>query len=329
MYGPECTVMWEGEGHEAFPYPDFEKDPPPKAEKETKKYLIERLQKGERCNFSGGLVHHLFLHEIGFDELLAPFPLNPGSTYGSYEILVTLFHSANFGIPSIEALKLVNASELGVLIWKSRSLNKETVREHLGQMAEHNLGDKLIYNFAERLLQRGQIDTKVFFIDGHFLLYYGLKVIAKGYPTVRCLAMRGNELYAVTDLQGRPLFFMTESNEIDFRPIISLCAVKLVELGISRPLLVFDRSGYGIHFFKELSEIADFVTWAKYVGDKSLERIPDESFSVGIFFEDHKYMVLEDLRTVTESIQIDKNEGRTKPTPIKLRLIVLKDMKTG
>ena len=86
-------MVWEGEGHEAFPYPDFgkdprlktkveelEKEPPPKAEKETKKYLIERLQKGERFNFFGDLVHHLFLHEIGFEELLAPFPLNPGST---------------------------------------------------------------------------------------------------------------------------------------------------------------------------------------------------------------------------------------------------------
>ena len=307
----------------------LEKDPPPKAEKETEKYLIRRVQRGERCNFSGGLMHHLFLQEIGFEELLAPFPLNSSTTYGSCEILATLLHSVNFGIPSIEALKLVNASELGVLIGKSRSPDKETVRNHLVQMAKHNLADKLIDRFAERLLKQGQIDPEVFFIDGHFLPYYGLKVIAKGYHTVRRLAMRGNELYAVTDLQGRPLFFMTESNEIDFRPIISLCAAKLVELGISRPLLVFDRGGYGIHFFKELSETADFVTWAKYIGDKFLGRIPDESFSIGIFLGDRKYMVAEDLRTVTESIQSAKNEGRTNPTSMNLRLVVLKDAETG
>jgi hypothetical protein len=232
--------------------------------------------------FSGGLMHHLFLQEIGFKDLLAPFPLNLGSTYGSYETLITLFHSVNFGVPSIEALKLINAGELGVLMGRNRSPDKETVRNHLGKMARYGLADKLIDSFAERLLQHGQIDKEVFFIDGHFLPYYGLKIIAKGYHTVRRLAMRGNELYAVTDLQGRPLFFMTESNELDFRPIISLCAGKLIELGISRPMLVFDRGGYGIHFFKELSETADFVTWAKYVGDKSLGRMSDESFSVGI-----------------------------------------------
>jgi transposase len=321
---------------------NFEKDPelkaksealakeqPPKAKKETEKYLIKRLQEGERCNFSGGLIHHLFLQEIGFEDLLAPFPSNAGSTYSSWEILATLFHSVNFHIPSIEAFKLVNASELGVLIGKSRSPDKETIRDHLVQMANHNLADELIDRFAECLLQQGQIDPKVFFIDGHFLPYYGLKVIAKGYHTVRRLAMRGNELYAVTDLQGKPLFFMTESNEIDFRPIISLCAAKLVELGIPRPLLVFDRGGYGIHFFKELSETADFITWAKYISDKSLGRIPEESFSIGMFLGNRKYLVAEEFRTVTESIQTAKNEGRTNPISINLRLVVLKDVETG
>jgi len=57
-------------------------------------------------------------------------------------------------------------------------------------------------------------------------------VIAKGYFTVRRLAMKGNELYAITDLQGRPLFFITESNEIDFRPIIARSAEMLVGFGI-------------------------------------------------------------------------------------------------
>jgi hypothetical protein len=308
---------------------EFSKEPLPKAERQSEKYFVERLQKGERCNFAGGLMHRLFLEEIGFEEILSPFALNRGATYGGIEILGTLFHSVHQGISSIEALKLVNASELGVLIGRNRSPEKETVREHMGQMAKHYLSDKLIDRFAERLLELGKIDEEVFFVDGHFLPYYGLKVIAKGFYTVRRLAMRGNELYAVTDLRGKPLFFITESNEIDFRPIISRCAGKLRELGISRPILVFDRGGYGIHFFKELGDHADFVSWAKYVGDKSLRRIPEESFSVGVFSEDSKYMVAEELRTVTESIQTAEKEGRKAPTSMELRLVVLKDVETG
>ena len=229
---------------------EFSKELAPKAERDTERVLIERLQQGGRCSFAGGLMHHLFLEEIGFKEILEPFPLHTGATYQSAEILATLFHSLHQGIPSIEALKLVNASELGVLMGCNRSPEKETIRAHLGQMAQHYLSGVLIDRFAQKLLKLGQVDPEVFFINGRFLPYYGLKIIVKGYYTVRRLAMKGNNIYAVTDLNGKPLFFITESSEIDFRPIISRCATMLRDWGISQPLLVFDRGGYGIHFFQ-------------------------------------------------------------------------------
>ncbi len=66
----------------------------------------------------------------------------------------------------------------------NNSPDKETIRTQPGQMAELKLSGVLIYRFATRLLQQGQIDSEVFFIDGHFLPCYGLNVIAKGYFTV-------------------------------------------------------------------------------------------------------------------------------------------------
>jgi hypothetical protein len=308
---------------------EFAKEDSPKAQKEIEQRLITRLQRGERCHFAGGLMHHLFLNEIGFNDLLSKFPANCDTTYKPCDILLTLYYSAALGIPSIEALKLFNASEIGVLIGMNRIPDKDVIRAHLGQLASHNLSTDLVDDFARRLLLQEKIDPGVFFIDGHFLPYYGLNVIAKGYYTVRRLAMRGNELYAVTDIQGRPLFFITESNEIDFRPIISRCAGKLKEFGIARPMLVFDRGGYGIHFFKELGETADFVTWAKYISSKSLDRIPDESFIAGIRFQDKKFLVAEEMRIVSESVQTAKKNSRSNPASLQLRLVVLKDVKTG
>ncbi|MDZ7759779.1 MAG: hypothetical protein U5L00_05935 [Desulfovermiculus sp.] len=127
---------------------------------------------------------------------------------------------------------------------------------------------------ARNLLEKDRIDKEVFFIDGHFLPYYGLHVIAKGYYTVRRMPLKGNEIYAVTDLQGRPLFFLTESCEIDFRPMIARSAEMLIDLGIERPILVFDRGGYGVHFFNELDQQADFVTWAKHLPEKAMTELP-------------------------------------------------------
>jgi len=305
------------------------KEPPLQAENDTQQSLIERLDQGVKCNFAGGLMHHLFLQEIGFEEIIAPFPLHSGATYQGLDVLSTIFHSITQGLPSIEALKLLNSNEFGLLIGRSRMPDKKTLRERLGQMADLHLSGDLIDAFARRLLDQDRIDREVFFIDGHFLPYYGLNVIAKGYFTVRRLAMKGNELYAITDLQGRPLFFITESNEIDFRPIIARSAEMLVNFGIDRPILVFDRGGYGIHFFKELNQTADFVTWAKYLSEKSLNSIPDHLFTIGIFCGNNRFMVAEEKRTVAESIQTASKDGRKTPTSLELRLVVLQDVDTG
>ncbi|KPA18568.1 hypothetical protein MHK_001230, partial [Candidatus Magnetomorum sp. HK-1] len=291
--------------------------------------LISRLTEGMRFNFSGALMHHLFLHEMRVDFLASIYPIRKGTIYEPADILMALFQSSVIGLPSIESFKLVNAHEFGILCGMNRSPEKETIRNHLSQMGEQNLSGTLVDKIAHTLLNQGFIDTDVFFIDGHFLPYYGLNVIAKGYYTVRRLAMRGNELYAITDFQGRPLFFITESNEIDFRPIIRMSAEKLIEYGIKRPMLVFDRGGYGIHFFKELDEIADFVSWAKHVGDKKLEEIAEESFTGEVKWEKKKYKVAELDRKVSESSQTAQKDGRAQTSSIDLRMVVIQEESTG
>jgi hypothetical protein len=312
---------------------EFTQAESPSSKNQSEQHFIERLQKGERNNFCGALMHHLFLQEIDYEKLIAVFPDNKGCTYQSRDILSTLFFSVARHIKSIEALKLVNASEFGVLTGMNRSPDKDVMRTHLENMAEQYQSAELIDRFARSLLEHRRIDTEVFFIDGHFLPYYGLHVIAKGYYTVRRLAMKGNELYVISDLNGRPLFFITESNEIDFCPIISRAAEQLIGFGISRPILVFDRGGYGIHFFTELDKIADFVSWAKYTSDKQLEQIPDKAFTVGLVpVNGKKYMVADPEasgREVKESIQTAQKQGRSEPASMTLRLVVLQEIETN
>ena len=70
---------------------ESEKETAPKGEKETEKRLLERLQQGERHNFCGGLMHHLYLQEIGFEDLLSSFPVKPWASYQSWESLPLFF----------------------------------------------------------------------------------------------------------------------------------------------------------------------------------------------------------------------------------------------
>ena len=106
--------------------------------------FVKRLQQGQRAIFAGGLMHHLFLQEIDFDALMANWPVNPNATYLSKDILATLFHSINLDIASIEALKLIDADDLGLCMGIPRAPDKETSRDHLARMAEHHLSTDLI-----------------------------------------------------------------------------------------------------------------------------------------------------------------------------------------
>ncbi len=308
---------------------EYEKETPPEAEGEIYETLIEELQKGRQCTFAGGLMHNLFLQEIDFEQIMGIFPPKSGSTYQHSDIISTLFHSITQGIGSIESLKLINPYDFGLLIGRLRIPDKKTIRVKLKEIAQLHKSDDLIDQFARLLLKHERIDREVFFIDGHFLPYYGLKAIAKGYFTVRRQAMKGNELYMITDLQGRPLFFINESNEIDFRPIISRSAVMLKDFGIDRPIMVFDRGGYGVHFFSELDQDADFVTWTKHLNKRTLVNIPESRFTVGVLCGENRFLVCEDQHTVRESAQNARKDGRDKPACMDLRLIVLHDVMTG
>ncbi|MDW7681142.1 MAG: hypothetical protein SCK70_11295, partial [bacterium] len=186
----------------------------------TEQNLIHRLQQGSCTPFAGSLMHYLFLQEINCDHFFNCLPGSKGETYQNIDILLTLFFSIANDIKSIEALKLMNPKDLGCILGMDRSPDKDVIRKRLQKLSESNPSGELIDRFARVLLENRRIDDEVFFIDGHFLPYYGLYVIAKGYYTVRRLAMKGNELYVVSDLNGRPLFSITESNDIDFRPII-------------------------------------------------------------------------------------------------------------
>jgi hypothetical protein len=103
FHGQQLRMNFEKDPQLKEKAEEFSKEPAPKAQRKTQQFLLERLQKGERCSFAGGLMHHLFLREIGFDELVDVFPSNPPATYQSSEILAALFHSINQGIGSIEA----------------------------------------------------------------------------------------------------------------------------------------------------------------------------------------------------------------------------------
>lgn len=302
------------------------KEDPPKAQTGTDRELLNHLQQGQRNTFAGMLLHHLFLNEVGFPTAFEHLPEDKNNTYPHHEVLESIFFGLQIGLHSIESHKLVNSADLGLLLGRTRSADEASIRRRLKGLAEYGAAENLIDHFAHLFLTKGFIDPEVFFVDGHFLPYYGLQALAKGYFTVRRLAMKGNEVYAVTDLCGKPLFFITEGCDIDFRPIIIRAAEKIIALGVNRPLLVFDRGGYGVYFFNELKEKADFVTWAKYLKPSELEGLQYRSC---LKFKDKKYLIAEKQKLIKESISTAQKEGRQTATSLAVRMVVFKEIEGG
>jgi transposase len=299
------------------------KDAPPKPITHKDKELLNRLQEGQRNIFAGMLFHHVFLNEVGFSEAFRSLPDDKNNTYAHHEILESIFFGLLAGLNSIETHKLVNSTDLGLLLGRAMSPDEASIRRRLKGIAEFYPAENLIDHFAHLFLTKGFIDPEVFFIDGHFLPYYGLQALAKGYFTVRRLAMKGNEIYVVTDLSGKPLFFITEGCDIDFRPIIKRAAEKIMDLGIKRPLLVFDRGGYGVHFFSELKEKADFVTWAKYLKQDELDGL---QYLCCLKFKDQRYLIAEKQKMIRESISTAQKEGRQTAASLAVRMVVFKEL---
>jgi transposase len=313
--------------------PEFKKqveeaaeEDPPKACTNTDKEFLENVKEGQRNVFAGMLFHHLFLNEVNFSNAFDDLRKVNSNTYAHYEILEAIFFGLQIGLNSIEAHKLVNSRDLGLLLGKTSAPDEASIRRRLKEMAEDHPAENLIDYFADLFLTKGFIDPEVFFIDGHFLPYYGLQALAKGYFTVRRLAMKGNEIYVISDLSGRPLFFITEGCDIDFRPIIERAAEKIINLGINRPLMVFDRGGYGVHFFSRLTPKADFITWAKYLKKHELK---DLNYTSCLKFKDKKYLITEKKKIIRESISTAQKDGRETPASLEVRMVVFKELHNG
>ncbi|MEA1877234.1 MAG: hypothetical protein U9N86_10255 [Bacteroidota bacterium] len=301
---------------------EFADEDMPKPQTETDKVLLDNLQQGQRNVFAGMLFNHLFLDHIKFREAFNP-PSSGNKIYEDYEVMEAILFGLNIGLPSVESHKLVNSQDMGLLLGRTRSPDEATIRLRLNQMAEFAPSENLIDYFANLFLSLGFINPEVFFIDGHFLPYYGLKVLSKGYHTVRRIVMKGNEIYVVSDLDGKPLFSITEGCDIDFRPIIIRAADKIISLGIDRPILVFDRGGYGVHFFSQLSTKADFITWGRYLKKDELK---DLEYTSCLMFNGKKYHIAEKTKLIRESISTAVKDGRTEATSTEIRMVVFKEL---
>jgi hypothetical protein len=119
----------------------------------------------------------------------------------------------------------------------------------------------LIDEFAVAYLRTELAAWGVMYIDGHFMPYYGLYPISKGWHGVRQMPMKGSYNFLAVDEQFTPWLFLIRSCTEDLLQKIPELIEKAKQIGeqagvsrerLDRLIVLFDREGYSAQLYRYL-----------------------------------------------------------------------------
>jgi len=200
-----------------------------------------------------------------------------------------------FGFRSLEDFKRAYPEEFGVLVGRAQSPSLFTLRRFLHKVRKLGKGEAWIDELAVSCLQSGLATWGVMYIDGHFMPYYGVNPISKGWHGVRQIPMKGSYNFLAVDERFSPWLFLIRSASEDLLQKIPELIEKAKRLGekagVSRErldqlIVLFDREGYSAELYRYLDgrdqgegkRRALFISWAKYA-DKWVNDFPEAAFS--------------------------------------------------
>lgn len=106
--------------------------------------------------------------------------------------------------------------------------------------------------------------TRIAYVDGHFMPYYGEAPTLYGYNTQRRLAMPGREYISVHDEAGVPIYAALSDEYRKFQYYLEQIDARvraIYGLGEKQILEVFDRGGYCKEFCVQIDARIRFICW--------------------------------------------------------------------
>ena len=256
---------------------------------------LDQLEQGDYNAYAGGLLLTPLLARHHFlSTLRRTITIGTCEGYSLEELALTLFYIDVFDFRSMEDFKRAYPEELGVLVGRVQSPSLFTLRRFLHKVRKLGKGEALIDAFAVSYLQSGLASWGVMYIDGHFMPYYGVHPISKGWHGVRQIPMKGSYNFLAVDEQFSPWLFLIRSASEDLLQKIPELIEKAKRLGeqagvsaerLDKLIVLFDREGYSAELYRYLDgrdqgegkRRALFISWAKYA-DKWVNDFPETDF---------------------------------------------------
>jgi hypothetical protein len=262
----------------------------------AQRVYLDQLEQGAHNTYAGGLLFAPLLARYDFVPTLRQaitIPTHEG--YSLDELGLTLFYLDVFGFRSMEDIKRAYPEEFGLLMGRAQSPSLFTLRRFLHKVRKLGKAEALIDEFARAYLKSGLAAWGVMYIDGHFLPYYGLYPISKGWHGVRQIPMKGSYNFLAVDERFAPWLFLIRSSSEDLLQKIPELIEKAKRIGkqagvsqerLDQLIVVFDREGYSAELYRYLDgrdqgagrRRALFISWAKY-SDKWVNDLGKEQFS--------------------------------------------------
>jgi len=219
----------------------------------SQRAYLNRLERGEYSTYAGGLLFTALLERYSYLPILKRIvAVGTCEGYSLEELCLTLLYVDLFGFRSMEDFKRGYAEEFGILIGRLFSPSHFTLRRFLHRVREMGISEELTEEFACEYLKQGLAGWGVMYIDGHFLPYYGLYAISKGWHGVRKIPMKGSYHFLAVDERFVPWIFLIRSSEEDLLEKIPELIEKAKTIGkraglsekqLQNLVVVFDREG--------------------------------------------------------------------------------------
>jgi len=236
---------------------------------ETQKEIKEEVEpiedeKSTDVKNGGVLLVLPFLENHNISALIPTEKEKDSKSYSFKDIVMTISMLLTGGLlKNEEQIKINDSPCMGAILREKLLPSLRTIRRKVPALIDKVDVAKLKKVFAESFFKL-YIDRTIFYIDGHFMPYFGKEKILYGYNSLRRMAMKGRTSYVVHSDGGRPIFQILSDNFDNFNDNIKKTIGFLKELGCKKDmLLVFDRGGFGENFFKSIYQETVFICWSK------------------------------------------------------------------
>ncbi len=226
---------------------------------------LARAREGEvPSRYAGAVLLHPFLSRLGVDEVLAAVPSGPSRRYDAASLVLSSCFGFALGISSLEGAKHLRSADAGAIVGLSSFPHLRTLRPRLRSLAEACDPLALQRAFAKAMVAADEHPPELFYVDDHFVTYWGARPVAKGYNIRRHLAEPGRDDTFVVDEHWRAICF-SSGEPRGLSVSMAEVAGQLKEVAGDRALMVgFDRGGSYPKVFSELKAAGiDWVTWRR------------------------------------------------------------------